>query len=135
VHESFRAACALGVVLAPEWVVSRYITALTIWSLACAPVGCYATAGGYTEADYVEVETVPPHVEIYPHYYYGGRTVYLVDGRWYYRRGPRWVYYRDEPVELHRHRVHVQRAPRAPDHYRGRPYHRRARPVERSRWR
>jgi hypothetical protein len=109
--------------------VPRYITALTIWSLACASAGCYATAGAYTEADYVEVDTVPAHVEVYPRYYYGGRTVYLVDGRWYYRRGPRWAYYRNEPVELHRHRVHVRRAPRAPYHYRARP-HRRPRPAE-----
>jgi hypothetical protein len=108
--------------------VPRYIMALTIWSLACTSAGCYATAGAYTEADYVEVDTVPTHVEVYPRYYYGGRTVYLVDGRWYYRRGPRWVYYRNEPVELHRHRVYVQRAPRAPYHHRARP-HRRHRPA------
>ena len=48
------------------------------------PVGCYATAGAYTEADYVEADVAPVHVEVYPHYEYDRRTVYLVDGRWYY---------------------------------------------------
>jgi len=110
--------------------VARLTLVASFCVLAGALGGCYATAGAYTEADYVEVDTVPTHVEVYPHYVYGGRTVYLVDGRWYYRRGPRWVYYRDEPVELHRHRVYVERAPRAPERHEARRHHRRARPVE-----
>lgn len=110
--------------------MTRFAIALSFACLSGALGGCYASAGAYAEPEYVEVETVPTHVEVYPRYYYGGRTVYLVDGRWYYRRGPRWVYYRDEPAELHRHRVYVERVPRAPAHRRERHYHRRARPVE-----
>lgn len=111
--------------------MTRLVTALSLAWLCGALGGCYASAGAYAEPAYVEVDTVPTHVEVYPRYYYGGRTVYLVDGRWYYRRGPRWVYYREEPVELHRHRVYVERAPRAPARrHQERHYHRRARPVE-----
>jgi hypothetical protein len=109
--------------------VARFICALSLLGLALLPVGCYATAGAYTEAEYVDVEVVPAHVEVYPHYYYQGRTVYLVDGHWYYRRGPHWVYYRQEPPELYRHRVYVERAPRARERSQAH-HHRRAHPAE-----
>jgi hypothetical protein len=36
--------------------VSRLFTALGLLGLVLAPLGCYATAGAYTEADYVEAE-------------------------------------------------------------------------------
>src|SRR5215213_5506925 len=104
----------LGTRVAAAWGVSRLITTFGLIGLALTPLGCYATAGAYTDADYVEAEYVPPRVEVYPSYVYAGRTVYLIDGRWYYRRGPHWVYYRREPPALYRHRVHVERAPRAP---------------------
>lgn len=109
--------------------MARFTSTVSLLGLALAAGGCYATAGAYTEAEYVDVEVVPAHVDLYPHYYYEGRTVYLVDGRWYYRRGPRWVYYREEPRALYRHRVHVERAPRAPDRHRSH-HRRRAHPVE-----
>jgi hypothetical protein len=67
----------------------------------------------------VYVDTAPINIETYPHYYYGDGYAYYVDGRWY-RRGARgWGYYRQEPPELERQRVHVQQAPDAP---RERPY-------------
>ena len=88
---------------------------LALLAILFGPLGCYATAGAYTDVDYVDAEYVPPRIDVYPSYEYSGRTVYLVDGRWYYRRGPRWVYYRREPVELHRRRVYVERGPRAAD--------------------
>ena len=108
--------------------MSRLITTLGLIGLVLSPLGCYATAGAYTEADYVEADYVPPRVEVYPRYVYEGRTVYLIDGRWYYRRGPHWVYYRREPHALYRQRVYVERAPHAParvearGHYRRRPH-------------
>jgi hypothetical protein len=101
---------------------------LALLGLALSQSACYATASGRADVDYVEVETVPAHVEVYPSYYYSGRTVYLVDGRWYYRRGPRWVYYREEPPELHRQRRYVEQAPRAPDRREVRRRH--ARPAD-----
>lgn len=98
--------------------------------MALASAGCYATAGASTDVDYVEADHVPPRIEVYPSYEYSGRTVYLVRGRWYYRRGPRWVYYRQEPAELHRRRVYVEQAPRAPERRpERREGHRRARPA------
>ncbi|HET9931673.1 MAG TPA: hypothetical protein VFQ35_13325 [Polyangiaceae bacterium] len=61
--------------------------------------GCYARTQGYVVA-----EAPPAYVETYPSYYYEGRTVYLVDGRWYTRDSGHWVYYRHEPPELYRYR-------------------------------
>jgi hypothetical protein len=59
----------------------------------------------------VYVDTVPPNIGIYPHYYYGGVDAYYVEGRWY-RQGPHgWGYYRQEPSELARQRTYVQQAP------------------------
>jgi len=94
--------------------MSRLSTALVLVGIALGSAGCYATAGAYGDAEYVEADYVPPRIDVYPSYEYGGRTVYLVNDRWYYRRGPRWVYYREEPPELHRRRAYVQQAPRAP---------------------
>ena len=97
--------------------VTHIIRTLAFLGIALGPLGCYATAGAYADADadYVEADDVPPQIEVYPSYVYGGRTVYLVNDRWYYRRGPHWVYYRQEPVELQRRRVAVRQAPRGPD--------------------
>ena len=113
--------------------MARLINPLVWALLALSPLGCYATAGAYTEADYVETDYPPPRVEVYPRYVYSGHAVYLVDGRWYYRRGPRWVYYREEPIELYRRRVYVERAPRAPERHEARHVrheHHRAHPVQ-----
>jgi hypothetical protein len=88
--------------------------------------GCFLSAGpdpAYAEADYV-----PPDVTMYPHTVYEGQVVYLVDDRWYYQDGPRWLYYRREPEPLARQRPYVQQAPRA--HPTGRVEEQRARPVE-----
>jgi hypothetical protein len=66
----------------------------------------------------VEVETVPAaDVYAYPRTEYRGRTVYYVNGRWYYPHGRRWYYYRSEPPELVRHRRYIQQAPPAPRSY------------------
>ena len=60
--------------------------------------------------DYVAV--VPPNIEAYPRYYYGGGYAYYVDGRWY-RHGARgWGYYRREPPPLARQRPYLYRGPR-----------------------
>jgi hypothetical protein len=79
--------------------------------VAVALPGCMAHARGEIvydhEAEYVEAP--PPRIEHYPSTYYRGEPAYLVEGRWYYRSGPRWVVFRDEPRELREYRVH--RAP------------------------
>jgi len=61
-------------------------------------------------------------------------VVYLVNDHWYYREGPRWVYYRSEPPVLYqrrtvvhsqptvvRERAEVHRAPPAPHRYMSAP--------------
>src|SRR4051794_29595470 len=82
-------------------------------ALALAMTGCTAevhTARPVVEYDepVVEVQAAPVRVESYPRYTYRGRDVYLVDGRWYSRRGGRWVVYREEPRELARYRTQVR---------------------------
>jgi len=62
----------------------------------------------------VIVAPAPVDVYAYPHTVYRGETAYYVDGRWYQRRGPHWVYYRHEPPDLVHHRRHVDVAPPAP---------------------
>lgn len=86
--------------------------------LASLSTGCVARvtpAPAYVEATYV-----PDDIEYYPHTVYDGRVVYLVDDRWYYREGPRWVYFRDEPAPLYRQRAYAYR--QYPYYYRQRPY-------------
>ena len=52
---------------------------------------------------------------------YRGEVVYFYDSHWYHRRGGRWVYWRDEPGELHtyrqRMRIGVEYAPPAHHHH------------------
>jgi len=86
---------------------------VAVCALAIGSAGCYAhayTSGSavveepvvQAEVDTapVEVQTVPVYVESYPSYMYSGRTVYLVDGRWYHRSGNHWRVYRAEPQAL-----------------------------------
>lgn len=107
--------------------MSRFTCTLRTGALigSLASLGCYATARVEPEPVYVEAAYVPRDVEVYPPHYYRGRTVYYVDGHWYQRRGTRWVYYRQEPPELYRRRVYVERAPRAPHPRVRRGWHRR----------
>lgn len=81
--------------------------------------GCVATL--QAEPAYVEASTVPANIEIYPHTFYEGRTVYFVNDNWYYRDGPRWAYYRQEPAPLYQHRTYIQRAPPAARRYSAAP--------------
>ena len=79
---------------------------------ALSATGCYARAGARVEPAYVETTYVPARVDVYPNYYYEGRTVYLIDGHWYYRHPTgRWVYYREEPPVLYRQRMAIRQAP------------------------
>lgn len=72
--------------------------------------GCYAeaTTGAVVTTDYV-----PARVEVYPHEYYDGHVVYLIDDHWYYHDGAHWVYYRQEPEVLVRRRTVIHQAPPA----------------------
>ena len=88
---------------------------------ALALGGCYADAR--VEPAYVETTYVPAHVHVYPSYWYEGRTVYLIDGRWYFHHpSGRWVYYREEPPTLYRYRTTIRQAPPAPARRAADPY-------------
>lgn len=72
--------------------------------ISAAFAGCLALTGFSSPASadpvFVEIDIAPPRIEDYPHTVYEGRPVYYYEGRWYERRGPRWVYYREEPRPL-----------------------------------
>lgn len=102
--------------------------------MAAAFAGCLACAAWSSNAAadppiYIEVDVVPPSIEAHPHTVYEGRPVYYYEGHWYERRGPRWVYYRDEPRPLVEYRASPEyRRHAAPT--RSRRYYE-ARPVRR----
>jgi hypothetical protein len=102
--------------LASMWQSTRlhaFTVALTATTLVALCSGCYAEAT--VPPAYVEADAAPVDIEVAPHAYYEGRTVYYVNDHWYARDRGRWVYYRSEPAPLVRQRTHVERAPRAPD--------------------
>jgi hypothetical protein len=85
--------------------------------ITAALFGCLAWGASITPASadglYVDVEIAPPHIEEYPRTVYEGQPVYYYDGHWYSRRGPRWVYYREEPRPL----IVYRESPRYHRHY------------------
>ena len=72
------------------------------------------------EPVYLTADSVPVDVETYPSTTYEGHSVYLWNDRWYHRQGGGWVYYRNEPEPLHRHRETLHREP-PPEQHRDRP--------------
>lgn len=100
--------------------------------IAVAFTGCLAWAASASTASadpiVVDVEVAPPAIESYPHTVYEGQPVYYYDGHWYGRRGPHWVYYREEPRPLVVYRAspeyrRYEAPPRARRHYEARPAH------------
>lgn len=62
----------------------------------------------------VIIQAAPPAApDAYPSYVYEGRPVYDVDGRFYYRDGRDWAYYREPPAHLWRMRTARMAARRA----------------------
>jgi hypothetical protein len=110
-------------------IVAPTAKALLIAAAALAVGACTATVEtahpvvAADDAAVYTVETVPSDIYVHPHTEYQGRTVYYVDGRWYYPHASRWYAYRAEPAELTRHRPYVQQAPPA------RPYIQQAPPA------
>lgn len=99
------------------------ITAAFVGAIAWAGFGSPSVASAQV---YVVVQTAPAHIEEYPSTYYEGRPVYWYEGHWYYRRGPGWAYYREEPRPLivyrespdwHHHRHYDHRPPPPPRHH------------------
>jgi hypothetical protein len=93
-----------------------------LWAAASTPA--------WADPIEVEVEVGPRYVERYPQTVYEGRPVYYYDDHWYYQRGPRWVYYREEPRPLIEYREspafreryehrHYDRGPRHHEHWHG----------------
>ena len=97
--------------------LSNVIAALTI-AAALGAAGCEATftpanpvVGLYAEGRLLApAEVVPSDIWAYPHVYFGGSYVYLVDGLWYTPTSRGWMIYRREPDELSRERVRIYAA-------------------------
>jgi hypothetical protein len=78
----------------------------------------------------VAVDSPPGPIYQSPRVDYHGSPAYLVGDRWYYQDRGRWVYFREEPPELHRARTRGEyradspprRAPEAPTETRRRRY-------------
>jgi hypothetical protein len=91
---------------------------------------------GYAEITYAPAPVEETEIYTYPSVVYEGRPHYYVSGRWWYRDGSRWAYYRNAPPALERQRDYVQAAPRAPRRerpVREVPLQREAPPAERVR--
>ncbi len=81
--------------------------------------GCAAevyppTVGGYTA---VYATSVPNDMARYPRVAYGSNYAYLVNNRWYYPYGSRWVVLQREPPELYRYRTTYVARPAPPRPY------------------
>lgn len=95
--------------------VGRWLRVLGVGAaLAATLPGCLAHARGELVYDHpvTYVEAAPARVETYPRTYYRGSPAYLVDDRWYYQSRGRWVYFREEPVELRDYRARHYASPR-----------------------
>lgn len=89
-------------------------------SIALSGCTVRGRARAYVEPPVSTVEvTSAPVVEyrLYPHTVYEGRVVYLIDNRWGYPQGDRWIVYRTEPPPLARYRTTIESAPPAPRTY------------------
>jgi hypothetical protein len=93
----------------------RSLAVAAFVAVAWASAGCTAEVGpgpvyvdGY-EAYYVD--TIPPDIEVYPHYAFDGGYAYYAEGRWYHRRAGRWYVFRHPPQVLVRERERELRRP------------------------
>jgi hypothetical protein len=101
-----------SVVALPEGIMKLRTTKLVLASFAFATalgsMGCTvethpAQPVAYADDDSVDYAATGPVIDVntYPYEVYGGRNVYYVGDRWYYRDGGRWAYYRHEPRVLY----------------------------------
>jgi hypothetical protein len=76
------------------------VLALTV-SIVVA--GCASPAKdpvGVTHVTYGSAPTIRGDIQTYPHTWYQGRSVYLINGTWWYKDDGRWAYYSPEPDHL-----------------------------------
>ena len=82
---------------------------------ALGTAGCEATFTPGVAATWGTTSTwavaPPDNIASYPHAWYEGRWIYLVDGAWYAPTAEGWVILRDEPTELGRYRRYYEPGP------------------------
>jgi hypothetical protein len=96
--------------------ISTALTALSGVAALTALTACEATftPGPLTATWDVGAEWYvepPPDISVYPHVWYDGRWVYLVQGSWYAPTAQGWIILRDEPRELGRYRTYYEPGP------------------------
>jgi hypothetical protein len=122
--------------IASGWSTKRYslcasaLAAICFLSSGCAVAATPARASVRVLFDYpvVVVESPPARIYDRPSARYHGERAYLVGSRWYYPTEQGWVYFREEPSELRRHRL---RLADPPPHRASRDRRHRHRPRER----
>lgn len=102
---------ALGMSTRSAWVwIAGAGFLLTAASMAG---GCTAEVQPASAFPVADVNVGASEVEAAPYVVYEGRRVHYYRGRWYFRNGNNYSYYRDEPPALYRQRPSVQQAPPA----------------------
>lgn len=91
---------------------SNLIRSFAMAATLALAAGCSTEAA--VQPAFVEASSAPGDLAVCPHAFYEGRAVYFTNDRWYAQDRGQWVYYRDEPSELHEHRLHAQLAARVP---------------------
>lgn len=121
----------------PQCIRTRLACGLLAASALVSVTGCSATVTSRParsavlyDHPVVYVESAPSRVYDSPVVYYHGRPAYLVGSRWYYESDDGWLYFREEPRELHRARstrsyVRVRRDAPRPSSVERRPDRRR----------
>jgi hypothetical protein len=88
------------------------LTSLVSFS-ALGAAGCEATfspgpASTSWEIGAIWATDVPEDITLYPHVWYQGRWIYLVDGLWYAPTSRGWIVLREEPPDLSRYRRYYE---------------------------
>jgi hypothetical protein len=93
--------------------ISRALLSAGVFAALTSGCGLFGGGGVVvrTPAPYVEVASAPVEVETSPQVVYEGRPTYYYQDHWYYREGPNWRYYREEPSVLIERRQHFHAAP------------------------
>ena len=86
-----------------KWILASFAFATALGVLGCTVETHPAGPVAYADDDSVDYVATGPVIDVntYPYEVYGGRNVYYVGDRWYYRDGGRWASYRHEPRVLY----------------------------------
>jgi hypothetical protein len=79
----------------------------TLKGVLCAAVMAAAVVAAQAQIEVTVGFPTPEFIATTTPVVFEGHAAYWYGGRWYYRDGRAWRYYRDEPVFLRDHRMHA----------------------------